>query len=402
MGKLNKLEIQFDRSKMVCYSGETLKGTVVIDLNGNLKIKGIRLRFHGYASVHWVERYSSGTGKNKRTVAKHFDAVEQYFDHSAYVFGANKAETHYLPQGVHKFPFEFFVPTGCPTTYEGSIGRVRTYVSATLEKLWVADISTLKPFTVINPLDLNKDPRAKEKSEAINEATFCCLCCKSDPISVKISVDNIGFVPGQAIPITTKVLNLSRRKISVIKAYLHMNVRYHSQKKSKTHQNVIAHMKRNVSKSIDTDVLEDKILIPSIPPSFLNGCNIIDISYILEVIIQPSGLSFDIPVRMELIVGTYPMESTIRSLTQSTIILSSPNSTNGEKHTKKKEIQNGLVVSGNPKSCMSFMESVIGKVTIEDEEESDNIEDKIVYTPVYPYLSVQQNTDLFCVDLTSR
>lgn len=75
--------------------------------------------------------------------------------------GANKAETHYLPQGVHKFPFEFFVPTGCPTTYEGSIGRVRTYVSATLEKLWVADISTLKPFTVINPLDLNKDPRAK-------------------------------------------------------------------------------------------------------------------------------------------------------------------------------------------------------------------------------------------------
>lgn len=40
MGKLNKLEIQFDNSQMVCYSGETLKGTVVIDLNGNLKIKG--------------------------------------------------------------------------------------------------------------------------------------------------------------------------------------------------------------------------------------------------------------------------------------------------------------------------------------------------------------------------
>lgn len=51
---------------------------------------------------------------------------------------------------------------------------------------------------------------------------------------------------------------------------------------------------------------------------------------------------------------------------------------------------------------MSFMESVIGKVTIEDEEESDNIEDKIVYTPIYPYLSVQQNTDLFCVDLPPR
>jgi hypothetical protein len=42
-------------------------------------------------------------------------------------------------------------------------------------------------------------------------------------------------------------------------------------------------MKRDVSKTSDADVLEDNLLIPSIPPSFLNGCNIIDISYILEV-----------------------------------------------------------------------------------------------------------------------
>ena len=80
---------------------------------------------------------------------------------SVFISGSNSAETQNLPQGVHTFPFEFFVPAGCPTTYEGSVGRIRTYVSATLEKLWVADISTLKPFTVINSLDLNSDPRAK-------------------------------------------------------------------------------------------------------------------------------------------------------------------------------------------------------------------------------------------------
>jgi len=87
--------------------------------------------------------------------------------------GANKAETHYLPKGVHTFPFEFSVPAGCPTTYEGSIGRVRSYVSATLEKLWIADISTLKPFTVINPLDLNTDPRA-----VVSFYDFCSICQK--------------------------------------------------------------------------------------------------------------------------------------------------------------------------------------------------------------------------------
>ena len=81
--------------------------------------------------------------------------------------GANTAETHSLAQGTHRYPFEFFVPVGCPTTYEGSIGHVRYYVSASLEKLWVADISTLKPFTVINPLDLNLDPRAKVRENKL-------------------------------------------------------------------------------------------------------------------------------------------------------------------------------------------------------------------------------------------
>ena len=48
---------------------------------------------------------------------------------------------------------------------------------------------------------------------------------------------------------------------------------------------------------------------------------------------------------------------------------------------------------------MTFVESVIGKVTVQDEEESENIEKKIMYSPVYPYLTVHQTTDMFCVDI---
>jgi len=48
---------------------------------------------------------------------------------------------------------------------------------------------------------------------------------------------------------------------------------------------------------------------------------------------------------------------------------------------------------------VSFVESVIGKVKIEDEDESDNIEKKIVYTPVYPYFNIHQGKDIFCVDI---
>lgn len=52
-----------------------------------LLVTELLLRFHGYASVCWVERQSSGHGKNKRAVAKHYSSDEIYFDHTVNVIG---------------------------------------------------------------------------------------------------------------------------------------------------------------------------------------------------------------------------------------------------------------------------------------------------------------------------
>lgn len=72
-----------------------------------------------------------------------------------------KDEAESLAVGIHTFPFEFFVPKECPTSYEGAIGKIRYYVSARLKKLWSVDNVCLKPFTVVNPFDLNQDTRSK-------------------------------------------------------------------------------------------------------------------------------------------------------------------------------------------------------------------------------------------------
>lgn len=52
-----------------------------------LLVTELLLRFHGYASVCWVERQSSGHGKNKRAVARHYSSDEVYFDHTVNVIG---------------------------------------------------------------------------------------------------------------------------------------------------------------------------------------------------------------------------------------------------------------------------------------------------------------------------
>ena len=44
MGKLNKLDIQFDNPQNVCWSGDVMKGYVTAELNGTLKLKGKNIK----------------------------------------------------------------------------------------------------------------------------------------------------------------------------------------------------------------------------------------------------------------------------------------------------------------------------------------------------------------------
>lgn len=73
--------------------------------------------------------------------------------------GNNGRDIQVLAAGHHSLPFEFHLPADCPTSYEGSIGRVRYYVSAKIRKLYEIEHTTMKLFTVIHHLDLNNDLR---------------------------------------------------------------------------------------------------------------------------------------------------------------------------------------------------------------------------------------------------
>lgn len=50
-------------------------------------ISGVKLEFNGKARVHWTERHSTGSGKNRRTETRHYSATEQYFNFEVLLFG---------------------------------------------------------------------------------------------------------------------------------------------------------------------------------------------------------------------------------------------------------------------------------------------------------------------------
>ncbi|BFZ02492.1 hypothetical protein BsWGS_05531 [Bradybaena similaris] len=51
----------------------------------------------------------------------------------------------------------------------------------------------------------------------------------------------------------------------------------------------------------------EQLVIPPLPPSYLFGCGIIDLRYILQLNVDPSGPSFDLEVPLDILIGTIPL-----------------------------------------------------------------------------------------------
>ncbi|OWF54133.1 arrestin domain-containing protein 2-like isoform X1 [Mizuhopecten yessoensis] len=402
MAKLKSFNVTFTNTNGVCFAGRELGGAIVLDVASKYKMKELRLRFRGYALVHWTERHSNGQGKSKRTVTKHYSGEELYFDHTVVLFASSGNQYETIAEGQHKFPFEFQVPSSCPTSYEGTCGRVRYEAVATIERMFGVGHSTISGFTVISHIDLNEDPRVRESTTAENEMSLCCLCCKSGPIAASLFLDSVGFVPGQGIPIRAEVSNGSRRKIAHMTASLQMIVKYNAVKKVRTHCNIIASITKNDFASAGSKLVTwsgDKLVVPVVPPSFVSGCHIIDISYVLELIVNPAGPSFNLPVKMEVIVGTKPLR--ISNIPHSQI--PDPIGIEEEKYLEKnrappsqkrrsldhpnagKSMDELCTKDNEPAS--TFEECILGAADLVDDEEYEEIPGPVTFTPMYPHYS---------------
>ena len=92
MGKDDYFVVEFDRGKRTFYPGEAINGTLRLKVNKELKLRGVRIEFHGKAHVHWSETsetygdHGSGVNTvNRRT--RHYNNSQTYIDTLATLFG---------------------------------------------------------------------------------------------------------------------------------------------------------------------------------------------------------------------------------------------------------------------------------------------------------------------------
>ncbi|XP_023343512.1 arrestin domain-containing protein 17 [Eurytemora carolleeae] len=158
------------------FQGEVLEGKIIISLDEPMTMSRVTIAFHGNASVSWVE----GTGKEKQRRKDEETLLKEEIT----VFNGPE-----LGIGLHDLPFTFPLPTDLPSSFEGSNGSILYYAEAVIVRSWRRDPSVREGFTVNARLDLNKVLDCKLPGEARDSKMFCCLWCKSGPLSAFITTD---------------------------------------------------------------------------------------------------------------------------------------------------------------------------------------------------------------------
>ncbi|CAH1233700.1 ARRDC3 [Branchiostoma lanceolatum] len=313
MGKLQEFSVMLNNNVDVFQNGQWVCGQVVVNLNEGMKMRGVRLKFHGHAYVHWTERHSTGSGKNRRTTTRHYSASETYFQHKVTLFGkaeGQSGDNPTLPAGRHVFPFQYQLPQqGLPCSFEGAHGYVRYYIKGTIDKPWKFDHTVKRAFTVLDMYDLNQEPTALTPMAGQKSKMLCCLCCASGPIELQVQTDRTAYCPGETVQMRGNIENNANEKVTHVTAKLIQVVSFHATSKSRSSSSTLSKTECQGCAEGQSSQVQMSLTIPAIPPSSLRYCSIIDIDYALEISGHIDGAHTSMDMTFPIKIGFIPLRS---------------------------------------------------------------------------------------------
>lgn len=303
MGKLTLFQFTLDSTQAVYYPGQTVSGTVTMTLIEPMKMRSIKLKMKGESYCHWTERHSSGSGKNRKTVTKHYRAKEHIIKIDRILFGG-QGESEIHPLGTFTYPFSFVLPSGIPSSFEGHYGYIRYILKCKIDKPWKFDHNLKHPIIVNDIIDTN-DPKYAYTSGGEKHKEVGCLCCKAGPLEFSSSIDRACYCPGEAILISANVQNKTTRNMKAMNAKLVKTIEYHATRKTKiSHMEVAELYGPSIPKGEDATWNNQPFGIPALPPTITNS-KVIKVHYQVIVYVGvPWGI--DPFIAMPITLGTVP------------------------------------------------------------------------------------------------
>ncbi|KAL9979577.1 hypothetical protein ACROYT_G017255 [Oculina patagonica] len=376
MGKVDYFRVVFQNERTTFFPGEVINGNVNVKVNKELKLRGIRVEFHGEANVF----LSGGDHRRKKPANS-----EVYIDLVATLYGKapeQAGENPVLAPGEYSFPFQFHIPSeNLPTSVEGNFGHVRYWLKAFIDRPWRFDITTKAVFTVIEHVDINVAPTLLHPCQVEQEEQYG-FACFSGPLSVTLQSDRGGYCPGESIAVSAFINNQSSSRICGVEIILYQ-VSVYTLKTGKQFKRVtenVASVKRDEIRGCGDHHMEMVPLpIPSLPPT-MTSCRCIKISYEMKFIIHVSGWSSkDFTLTIPITIGSVPYQP---PCLPAPVEPSAPPLT-PPPYSEEIQPYPGVVLP-------SYAECVYGGAAIRDENDSGDMMSDSTFTPMYPFVSHYQ------------
>ncbi|OWF34734.1 arrestin domain-containing protein 17-like [Mizuhopecten yessoensis] len=380
--KLTLFDIKFESQLGVFDAGSEIIGQIIINLERPMKMRRITIYFEGKGKSYWDVRSGKHTTK--------YRGHENYLNHTILVFGSGQSADNVIehPAGHHVYPFTLPLPSTIPSSFEGRRGYVRYTCKANIDRPWKFDESTKRAFTVIRHLDLNTIPNILMPERLVEQETIQGCCCEEGKVKVTLGINKRGYVPGEHLVYDIEVENNSENTISFLSLELRQEATYTGYSDSlfssgnpHYHQKVDTFNLVSGNLSIPqgaTKTFHQASVVPSLPPSKLEGCQIVDIIYnvVLKV---PCGWS-TLKLVQGIIIGTIPAR--MPAYTPPTVP-SAPDTEFSSIGPDPSMQPPAYTAPDEPPP--SYAECVFGRVTIQDENDDEHTGGESSWAPAYPY-----------------
>ncbi|XP_046738158.1 arrestin domain-containing protein 2-like [Diprion similis] len=311
-----RLAIEFDREHRVYEPGELVCGKVVAEFGRPKKIRAVKLVVKGESLVEWSAQ-SEKPDSDGHYHYESFSGREEYFSSLFYLFGSANGTPVQLPVGQLVYPFKVQLPINLPSSFEHKHGHIRYTIKAVFDRPWKFDHEVKTAFTVAAPLNLNQKPQASLSIREEIEHGFCCLCICVGNMGATISIPSSGYVPGQVIPVTVEYENHSNVEVEKIKIALNKRLKFYaSTPSSNTKEDKLKTVEaqcRSPFRNKSVNQVTINLRVPSLPPSNLDYCGIIDLDYVLRVVICFEGMHCSVERKFSILIGTIPLYNSLNA-----------------------------------------------------------------------------------------
>ncbi len=212
---MNDIAIELDSLEFV--GGETVTGTVILQLEQDTPLRGIRLKFHGYEKSIWRE----GGGRSRHTHSE----THTFFDEELTLFGHprlplaelvadsfkavfSKENYEFLHPGSYRYPFSYALPPELPADYDSSMTDSRIYYGLKAQ----VDLPLKFDLEAVQPLVVHESSNASVAHEVTEHKTKKFLFDSGSSMEAAIHLDKDTLCLGETLSCRLEVINRAPRK----------------------------------------------------------------------------------------------------------------------------------------------------------------------------------------------